>query len=187
MSFDIEKFCIFSGNSKSKMTFQICGYKSDDSINTVVKAGYFNDVKDKLVINNIIQFLSLNDYKMYFLRVYQIHLNDGVKTEITSESSGSETASSNDIYSEILSYGKKYAKIKELINKSDAAEFVIACEYKTHNLGAITYNGTFSANMRTRYNQYYSQIESLGDDELEDLDIDFADIVNTEMERIKNL
>ncbi len=186
MSFDIEKFCIFSGNSKSKTTFQICGYKSDDSIDTVTKTGYFNDVKDKLVVNNIIQFLSLNNYKMYFLRVYQIHLNDGVKTEITSESSGSET-SSNDIYSEILSYGKKYARIKELINKSDAAEFVIACEYKTHDLGVVSYNGTFSTGMRTAYNQYYSQIESLEDDELEELDIDFTEIVNTEIARIKAL
>lgn len=188
MSFEIERFCIFSGNSKSKMTFQICGYKSNDLINDVLKDGYFNKVKDKLTVNNIIQFLSLSDGKMYFLKVYQIHLNSGVKTEIIMNSGeSSSSATTSDVYSEISSYGKKYAKIKELINKNDAAEFVISCEYKTLNLGAISYNGAFSINMRNKYNQLYSQIESLTDDQLTTLEIDFSDIVNAEIERINNL
>lgn len=187
MSFDIEKFQIFSGNSKSETSFQICGYKSYDTIDTVISDGYFNVIKDKLRVNNIIQFLSLSDSKMYFLRVSQIHLYNGVKTAIVINDNNEESEEQSNLDNEILSYGKKYAKIKELVRKSDAGFFVVSCEYKTHNLGIIRQNSDFSTAMKGAFDQYYSDIESATTDELDGIEIDFTTIVNTELERIRSL
>ena len=88
------------------------------------------------------------------------------------------------VYDEIKKYGLRYAKIKELINKCDAANFVVSCEYTKHNLGYIPNNSTFATSIKERYDTYYSQIENEIEEELDELEFDFTDLVSAEIERI---
>lgn len=95
----------------------------------------------------------------------------------------------HDLYVEIEAYGLKYRKIKELINKSDAGNFTISCEYTKLGLTSLLMgrDNQFNIDMKARYDTYYQLIEEASDDDLKELSITFSDLVNAEIKRINNL